>query len=107
MLGPVRLRKTEALFKLFDYDGDGYWEREDFDIFVGRLADARGLAPGTPEVRSLAEVYLQVWYASPQPTPTATERHRRRGARLPGGQLHPRGRGRVRAGHLSRARRRR
>ncbi len=63
MLGPVRQRKTEALFRLFDYDGDGYWEREDFDTFVARLADARGLAPDSPEVRSLAEVYLQVWYA--------------------------------------------
>lgn len=63
MLGPVRQRKSAALFKLFDYDGDGFWEREDFDTFVGRLADARGLAPDAPEVRSLAEVYLQVWYA--------------------------------------------
>ena len=37
--------------------------REDFDTFVARLADARGFAPDAPEVRSLAEVYLQVWYA--------------------------------------------
>lgn len=63
MLGPVRRRKTTALFNLFDYDGDGFWEREDFDIFVERLADARGLAPDTPALRSLAGAYLQVWHA--------------------------------------------
>jgi Ca2+-binding EF-hand superfamily protein len=61
MLGPVVQRKTAALFKLFDFDHDGHWEREDFELFVARMAETRGLAPDAPEIQPLAEAYRQVW----------------------------------------------
>lgn len=61
MLGSVLQRKTTALFQIFDANNDGYWERSDFEQFVERMAEARGLEPGAPEVKALSDVYMQLW----------------------------------------------
>ncbi|HEX7277417.1 MAG TPA: EF-hand domain-containing protein [Acidimicrobiales bacterium] len=61
MLGSVIQRKTTALFKLFDMNGDGYWERSDFEQFVERLARAQGLEPGSEKLDAVSQVYMQIW----------------------------------------------
>jgi Ca2+-binding EF-hand superfamily protein len=61
VLGTVVQRKTTALFRIFDANGDGYWERSDFEQFVERVAQERGLDPGSPEVEALSGVFMQLW----------------------------------------------
>jgi Ca2+-binding EF-hand superfamily protein len=61
VLSSVVQRKTTALFRLFDANGDGYWQRSDFEQFVERLARERGLDPGSSEVQALSQVYMQLW----------------------------------------------
>ncbi len=63
MLSSVVQRKTTALFRLFDTNGDGYWERSDFEQWVERFAREQGLDPGSSEVQALSGVYMQLWEA--------------------------------------------
>jgi Ca2+-binding EF-hand superfamily protein len=63
VLGSVVQRKTTALFRIFDSDSDGYWERNDFQRFVDRIASDQGSATGSPEAQALSAVYMQLWEA--------------------------------------------
>ena len=66
MLGSVIRRKSAALFKLFDADGDGYWERSDFEQFVERLSRSQGLEPGSAKREALSQAWAGLWDAISQ-----------------------------------------
>ncbi len=66
MLGPVIQRKSAALFRLFDADGDGFWERSDFEQFVERLAGSQGLEPGSAKREVLSQAWVGLWEAISQ-----------------------------------------
>jgi Ca2+-binding EF-hand superfamily protein len=63
VLGSVVQRKTTALFRIFDSDSDGYWQRSDFERFVERMAHDQGSDTESQEVQALAGVYMQLWEA--------------------------------------------
>src|SRR5687768_9888919 len=61
MLSPVVQRKTAVLFKMFDGNGDGFWDESDFEQFFERIARSRGSEPGSPEMQELSQVFMQIW----------------------------------------------
>ena len=61
MLNSVIQRKTVVLFKMFDANGDGFWDENDFEQFFERIARSRGAEVDSPEMQELSKVFLQIW----------------------------------------------
>lgn len=55
-------RKLARRFKTFDTDGDGFVEREDFELTVNRMGKEFGLAPDDEKLQQLRELSLGVWH---------------------------------------------
>jgi Ca2+-binding EF-hand superfamily protein len=60
-ISPFLDRKLLRRFRTLDTDGDGFVEREDFDVSVSRLGAAFGLAPGDARVQRLRTLSLGLW----------------------------------------------
>ncbi|MEV0176806.1 EF-hand domain-containing protein [Streptomyces sp. NPDC050803] len=54
-------RKLARRFATYDTDRDGFVERADFDLAVGRLGEAFSLAAGEPRLERLRELTLGLW----------------------------------------------
>jgi hypothetical protein len=61
MLTHFQKRKLTRYFNCLDVDGNGYFEKEDLDIIVTRLADTRGIAKGTEEYEGLSAGISMIW----------------------------------------------
>ena len=53
--------KLKKLFDVYDYDGNGFVEREDYLGVIKNLASLKEWAPGTPEYMALQNAYLSLW----------------------------------------------
>lgn len=60
-ISPFLERKLARRFKTFDTDGDGFIEREDFELSVHRLGEKFGLAPNDENVQRLRALSLGLW----------------------------------------------
>ncbi len=54
-------RKLQHLFAIYDFDGNGFLDRNDYEQVVSSLATIRRLKPETPGYQSLSQAYLGVW----------------------------------------------
>lgn len=61
MLDSVIQRKTAVLFRMFDSNGDGFWDESDFEQWFERVARSRGKELDSPEMQELSQVYMQIW----------------------------------------------
>ncbi len=55
MATALQKKKWPNMFKMFDVNGDGRIEQSDLDEFGSRMADMRGLTPGSEEHAELQE----------------------------------------------------
>lgn len=62
MLSELQVRKLTRFFQVLDRDGDGTISREDPDAVVRRLAETRGLAPGSARFDSFHAGFLAYWH---------------------------------------------
>ena len=63
MLTDQQTRKLAHLFRIYDHDGNGFVERDDFERVLRALAAARGWAAGHPRYERLRTLYLAQWQA--------------------------------------------
>ena len=61
MLTHFQKRKLTRYFNCLDVDGNGFFEREDLDIIVTRLAKTRNVAEGTEEYEGLSAGISMIW----------------------------------------------
>ena len=61
MLSEFRQLKMSSLFRIWDFDHDGYLERSEYVLVALRLAELAGLLPGSPDYQVLVNGYLAGW----------------------------------------------
>lgn len=61
MLTAFQKRKLEKKFHVFDADGNGFLEKDDFDIIIANLAKLRGYPPGSGEYQQIQKMYGEFW----------------------------------------------
>jgi juvenile hormone diol kinase len=61
MLTHFQKRKLTRYFNCLDVDGNGFFEKEDLDIIVTRLAKTRNVAEGTEEYEGLSAGISMIW----------------------------------------------
>lgn len=61
MLTHFQIRKLTRYFNCLDADGNGYFEKADLDIVVGRLAKIRNIPVGSDEYNGIASGIEQIW----------------------------------------------
>ncbi len=61
LFSSLQKAKLRKLFDLYDHDRNGFVEKKDFDKVVMALAQARSLAPDSPQYEQLESSFLKVW----------------------------------------------
>ncbi|MSP13429.1 MAG: hypothetical protein EXR62_10805 [Chloroflexi bacterium] len=61
MLSEIRKRKIKRLIDSYDFDGNGYVEKGDFEQLFQRLATNLGLAPGSQEYHKMHGITMAGW----------------------------------------------
>lgn len=61
MLAELQKRKWTRQFHVYDADGNGVVEQNDFEEIFQNLAKARNLTPGTPEHERLHGKFMEDW----------------------------------------------
>jgi Ca2+-binding EF-hand superfamily protein len=54
-------KKLSRRFGTYDNDGDGYIEREDFELAARRTGEEFGLAPAAPARQRLTQLLMELW----------------------------------------------
>ena len=61
MLTELQTKKWTRLFQVYDADGNGVVEKNDFEEIFQNLAKARNLTTGTPEYEQLHGKFMEDW----------------------------------------------
>ncbi|NEP78791.1 MAG: hypothetical protein F6K39_11810 [Okeania sp. SIO3B3] len=61
MLTTLQKRKWTRLFEVYDADGNGVVEKDDFEAIFQNVAKARNLTQGTPEYDRLHGKFMEDW----------------------------------------------
>ena len=61
MLGELQTRKLERKFHIFDANGDGYVQRDDFDLIIANLLALRGLSADSEAGKAVSAQYEDYW----------------------------------------------
>ncbi len=61
MLGELQKQKLTKVFRIWDTDGNGFLELEDWTRVERKRAELAGISPGTPEYENVRRLYTLVW----------------------------------------------
>ncbi|MEM1167940.1 MAG: hypothetical protein AAGJ08_02295 [Cyanobacteria bacterium P01_H01_bin.35] len=61
MLTELQTRKWTRLFQVYDANGNGVVEKDDFEAIFQNVAKARNLTQGTPQYEELHGKFMEDW----------------------------------------------